>query len=80
MRNVKEIKDQIIDTINGIDDTEYLIEIESLISSLIKNDVSVELTAEQKLMLQMGRDDIKAGRYLTQEELDEMDEQWLNEP
>ncbi|MBN2807699.1 MAG: hypothetical protein JXR22_13665 [Prolixibacteraceae bacterium] len=80
MRNVKEIKDQIIDTINGIDDAEYLIEIESLISALIKNDVSVQLTHEQKLMLQMGMDDISAGRYLTQEELDEKDKQWLNEP
>jgi predicted transcriptional regulator len=40
----------------------------------------IELSEEQKQSIKMGQDDILAGRYLTQEELDKQDILWLNEP
>lgn len=40
----------------------------------------IELSEEQKQSIKMGQDDILAGRYMSQEELDKQDILWLNEP
>ncbi len=41
--------------------------------------VSIELTAEQKLMLEMSEDDIKNGRLISQEAMNKRNLEWLNE-
>ena len=42
-----------------------------------KSEDFIQLTKEQKEMLQMGKDDIVNGRMIPQSEVDKMDAEWL---
>jgi hypothetical protein len=56
-----------------------LIALDTLISTSTSDSDIVELTAEQKLMLEMSEDDIKNGRLISQEAMNKRNLEWLNE-
>ena len=78
MRSIDLIKNSLIDKILTIKNQDFLVALEKLIdSSSIAN--KVELTEEQKIMLLMSEDDIKARHLISQDELDNNDLSWLKE-
>ena len=78
MRTIDLIKNSLIDKILTINNQDFLVALEKLIDSSSTTN-KVELTEEQKLMLLMSEDDIKAGRLISQDELDNNDLSWLKE-
>jgi hypothetical protein len=78
MRSIDLIKNSLIDKILTIKNQDFLVALEKLIDSSSTID-KVELTEEQKLMLLMSEDDIKAGRLISQDEIDNNDLAWLKE-
>ncbi|SCY99730.1 hypothetical protein [Flavobacterium caeni] len=77
MRAVDNLRNNIIDKLLTISNKDYLSALNQLIEkSSVDNNV-VKLSEEQILMLNMSDDDIKNNRYISQEELDKNDLEWL---
>ncbi len=78
MATLENIKNGLITKILSMQNKELLEAIDKIISSsLSKNDI-IELTAEQKIMLEMSEDDIKNGRLISQDAMDKRNLEWLN--
>ncbi len=77
MTTVDKIRNSLIDKIISIKDKEILEAIDKLVS-LSTSDI-VELTNEQKKMLQMSEDDIEKGQLIAQDEMNKRNLEWLNE-
>ena len=77
MTTVDKIRNSLIDKIISIKDKEILEAIDKLFS-LSTSDI-VELTNEQKEMLQMSEDDIEKGQLIAQDEMNKRNLEWLNE-
>lgn len=78
MASVDKIRNGLIDKILSIRNKEFLEALDKLISSSVTDSDIVELTDEQKEMLQMSEIDIKNGRLISQEEMDKRNLEWLN--
>ena len=78
MASVDKIRNGLINKILSIRNKEFLEALDKLISSSIPDSGIVELTDEQKEMLQMSESDIKNGRMISQEEMDKRNLEWLN--
>ena len=79
MAAVDNVRNDIIAKLLTISNKTYLDNIYDLINkSAVETDV-VHLTDEQILMLKLSEDDIKHGRVISQEALDEKDLMWLKE-
>ena len=73
------LRNNIIDKLLTINNKDYLSALYQLVNkSSIDNDI-VELTKEQILMLQLSDEDIKAGKLISQDQLDQDDLKWLKE-
>ncbi|MBI1306877.1 MAG: hypothetical protein GC181_09740 [Bacteroidetes bacterium] len=79
MATVDKIRSELIDKILTIRNKDFLIALDSLISSSSADNEIVELTADQKEMLEMSEADIKNGRLISQEAMDKRNLEWLNE-
>ena len=77
MATVDKIRNSLIDKIISIRDKEILEAIDKLVS-LSASDI-VELTNEQKKMLQMSEDDIENGQLISQDQMNKHNLEWLNE-
>lgn len=77
MATVDTMQNGLIDKILTIKDKELLKTIDQLISSGVSD--IVELSEEQKMMLEMSDDDIKNGRLISQEAMVKRNLEWLNE-
>ena len=77
MATTSEIRNRLIDLLMTINNSEYLIALEKIIESSSVQQSKVLLTEEQKIMLAMSDDDIKNGRVLDQESLNEEELKWL---
>jgi hypothetical protein len=78
-----ELRQKIVDKINLLEDDQLETVYELLLHFLYnKNDKDsvIKLTEEQRQMIELGEEDIKAGRYISQDELDIQDLAWLSEP
>ncbi len=78
MATVDKIRSGLIDKILTIRNKDFLIALDNLISSSSADTEIVELTAEQKEMLEMSETDIKNGRLISQEAMDKRNLEWLN--
>ncbi|HEY9220294.1 MAG TPA: hypothetical protein VIO43_01820 [Lutibacter sp.] len=79
MATVDKIRSGLIDKILTIRNKDFLVALDNLISSSAADTNVVELTAEQKEMLEMSEADIKNGRLISQEAMDKRNMEWLNE-
>lgn len=77
MATVEQIREELIDKILSIRNKEFLQALDLLISSTSADSFDVELTREQKELLEMSEEDIKEGRVITQEELVKRNREWL---
>ncbi len=78
MATVDKIRSGLIDKILTIRNKDFLTALDKLISSSSADNEIVELTAEQKEMLEMSETDIKNGRLISQEAMDKRNLEWLN--
>ena len=77
MTAVDNLRNNIIDKLLTISNKDYLAALNQLIAkSSFDNDI-VKLSEEQILMLNMSDDDMKNNRYISQNELDKSDLEWL---
>jgi hypothetical protein len=68
MSIVDHIRNTLIERILTINDKDYLLALDALISVSAANQDPFDFTKEQKLMLQMSENDIIHGRTIAQEE------------
>jgi archaellum component FlaF (FlaF/FlaG flagellin family) len=78
MATVDKIRNGLIDKILSIRNKEFLEALDKIISSSSSEKEIVELSDEQKQMLQMSEDDIANGRLISQNEMDKRNLEWLN--
>ncbi len=78
MATVDKIRSRLIDKILSIKNKDFLLALDNLISSNATDNEIVELTAEQKEMLEMSEADIENGRLISQEAMDKRNLEWLN--
>jgi hypothetical protein len=78
MTTIDKIRNGLIDKIISIRDKDFLEALDKLISSSTSESDIVKLTDDQKKMLQMSEDDIKNGRLISQEKMDQRNLEWLN--
>jgi hypothetical protein len=77
MISVKDIRNRLIDQLMAIKDAEYLRALSEMIDHSNVVDERIPLTEEQKTMLAMSEEDIKAGRTIDQYTLNECELEWL---
>jgi hypothetical protein len=78
MATVDKIRNALIDKILTIRNKDFLIALDNLISTSSTEEQSIELSSEQKEMLEMSEEDIKSGRLISQEAMDKRNLEWLN--
>jgi hypothetical protein len=78
MTTIDKIRNGLIDKILSIKNKEFLEALDKLISSSTADSEIVELSDEQKAMLQMSESDIENGRLISQTEMDKRNLEWLN--
>ena len=78
MSGVDKIRSQVIDKILAIKNKDLLEALDKLVASSSSPSDLVELTAEQKEMLEMSDDDIESGRLISQEAMNKRNLEWLN--
>lgn len=78
MATVDKIRNRLIDKILSIKNRDFLEALDKLISSSSSESEMIELTIEQKTMLEMSEQDIKNGKLISQEAMDKRNQEWLN--
>lgn len=78
MATVDNIRNGLIDKILSIKNKDFLVALDKLISSSFSESEIVELTKEQKIMLEMSEQDIAKGKLISQEAMDKRNLEWLN--
>jgi archaellum component FlaF (FlaF/FlaG flagellin family) len=78
MATVEKIRNRLIDKILSIKNRDFLEALDKLISSSSSESEIVELTNEQRTMLEMSEQDIKNGRLISQEAMDKRNLEWLD--
>ncbi len=78
MATVDNIRNGLIDKILSIKNRDFLEALDKLISSSASESDIVELTNEQKMMLELSEEDIKNGKLISQEAMDKRNLEWLN--
>ena len=79
MPTIDKIRNGLIEKILTIKNKDFLEALDKLISSSASDSDIVELTIEQKKMLEMSENDIKNERWISQEAVDKWNIEWLNE-
>lgn len=79
MATVDNIRNRLINKILSIKNKDFLVALDKLISSCSSESETVELTEEQKTMLEMSEEDIKSGHLVSQEAMGKRNLEWLNE-
>ncbi|MBC3758194.1 hypothetical protein H7U19_07255 [Hyunsoonleella sp. SJ7] len=78
MATVDNIRNKLIDKLLSIKNKAFLEALDQLISSSASESEIVELTPEQKAMLEMSEQDIKNGKLISQDAMDKRNLEWLN--
>ena len=78
MKPVDSIRNKLIDKILAIQNADFLKALDSLVSSSAQAD-KVILSSEQKEILRMSQEDIKAGNVISHTDLNKEVEEWLRE-
>lgn len=78
MEKVDKIRNGLIDKILSIKNRNFLEALDKIVSSISSESEIIELTKEQKAMLEMSEKDIKNGKLISQEAMDKRNLEWLN--
>ena len=77
MAQVDVIRNGIIDRLLAISDKDYLMALLRLVDNSAVENEKIQLTKEQKLMLEMSEADLQYGRMIAYNDLDKNDLEWL---
>ena len=77
MTSATDIRNRVIDQLMAIKDAGYLRALSDIINNSHVQEEVVPITEEQKIMLVMSEEDIKAERTIDQHTLNERELQWL---
>jgi len=78
MATVDNIRNELIDKILTIKNKDFLQALDKLISSSSSTSELVELTKEQKTMLELSEKDIEDGKLISQDAMNKRNLEWLN--
>ncbi len=78
MATVDNIRNGLIEKILSIKNKDFLEALDKLVSSSSSESEIIELTNEQKTMLEMSEQDITDGKLISQEAMDKRNLEWLN--
>lgn len=78
MATVDNIRNGLIDKILSIKNREFLEALDKLVAFSSSESVNIELTNEQKIMLEMSEKDIEDGKLISQEAMNKRNLEWLN--
>ena len=78
METIDSIKNGLIDKIHSIKNKDLLDALDQLISSSTFDSDKVELSNEQKTMLEMSEQDIKEGNLISRDAMNKRNLEWLN--
>lgn len=78
MTTTEDIKNEIINKVLAIKDKKLLEALDQIISATTSDKDIIELTTEQKLMLEMSEIDIERGDIISQSEMSKRHLTWLN--
>lgn len=78
MATIDKIRNGLIEKILTIRNKDFLVALDNLISSSSVDNNMVELSLEQKEMLEISESDIKNGQLISQEAMDKRNLEWLN--
>lgn len=78
MSTVDQIRNGLIDKILSIKNKDFLVALDQLITSSSSESEVIELTEEQKTMLEMSEQDIANGKLISQEAMNKRNLEWLN--
>lgn len=73
-----DLKKELVEKINEIDDVSFLKAIKILLEARTSGPV-ISLTPEQQREIELSKKEIEKGQYLSQEDIDKMFGQWVNE-
>ncbi|RRA96073.1 hypothetical protein [Paenimyroides viscosum] len=79
MATISDIRSGLIDKILAIKNKELLQALDQLIATTSSVSNIIEITSEQKIILEMSEEDIKNGKLISQEEMIKRNLEWLNE-
>ena len=78
MATLDNIRNGLIDKILSIKNEDFLVALDKLITSSSSESDTIELTKEQKTMLDMSEQDIKNGKLISQDAMNKRNLEWLN--
>ena len=78
MATVDNIRNGLIDKILTIKNKDFLQALDKLIASSSSTSELVELTKEQKIMLELSEKDIEDGKLISQDAMNKRNLEWLN--
>lgn len=79
MATLENLKYKLIQRIKNTENTKLLLEIEEFLDSEdLKKEDTVQFSHEQEELLNWGEEDLKNGRVISQEELDNSDAEWIS--
>jgi archaellum component FlaF (FlaF/FlaG flagellin family) len=78
MATIENVRNGLIDKILTIRNKEFLVALDKLISSSSSESDSVQLTSEQRAMLEMSEQDIKDGKLISQDAMQKRNLEWLD--
>jgi hypothetical protein len=78
MATIENVRNGLIDKILTIKNKEFLLALDKLISSSSSESDSVQLTGDQRAMLEMSEQDIKDGKLISQEAMQKRNLEWLD--
>ncbi|WP_158859463.1 hypothetical protein [Lunatibacter salilacus] len=79
MEKIDNIRNGLIDKILSIKNRDFLEALDKLVSSSSSESEVIELSNEQKVMLEMSEQDIQNGKLISQEAMEKRNMEWLNE-
>lgn len=77
MSATEKLRTNLIDKILSINDKEILSAVDKLLESTIRNEGSVKLSEEQKIIIKAGMKDIKHNRLIDDAQLNKEEDEWL---
>lgn len=77
MPTTEKIRTNLIDKILSINDKEILSAVDKLLESTIKSEDKVNLTMEQRVLIEAGMKDVKKGRLIEDGRLNKEEDEWL---
>ena len=79
MMQTAQLRDMVIDKIYGINDSDYLRALKKILDMRQPSEEVYHLNEEQKAMIKLGKQQISNGEYISNEDLEKEEDQWLNE-